>query len=159
MFSPLVVEVEPAADAVARVRHGFVAVQVDFFVFEAVAGQAYSITVTLRTLDDSTPTLYDTDGITVLGFSDDYGATTALRITWVAPRSGRYYASVAGFNRFDFGSYALTLGIWAGSVPTPRRQDPPPGRRPSGRARRSTSRPWLRRTLREPRVYRQCERA
>ena len=103
---------------------------VDFFVFETVAGQAYSITVTLRTLDDSTLTLYDTDGTTVLGFSDDYGATTASRIAWVAPRSDRYYASVAGFNRLDFGSYAVTLGIWVGFLPTPGLDMPTPTRTP-----------------------------
>ena len=103
---------------------------VDFFVFETVAGQAYSMTVTLRTLDDSTLTLYDTDGTTVLGFSDDYGATAASRIAWVATTSDRYYVSVAGFNRFDFGSYALTLGVWVGFVPTPGPEMPTPTRTP-----------------------------
>ena len=104
---------------------------VDFFVFETVAGQAYSITVTLRTLDDSTLTLYDTDGTTVMGFSDDYSrATAASRITWVAPTSDRYYASVAGWNRVDFGSYALTLGIWVGIFPTPGSDMPTPTRTP-----------------------------
>ncbi|MCZ6788410.1 MAG: hypothetical protein O7D33_00445, partial [Chloroflexi bacterium] len=103
---------------------------VDFFVFETVAGQAYSMTVTLRTLDDSTLTLYDTDGTTVLGFSDDYGATTASRIAWVAPSSDRYYVSVAGFNRFDFGSYAITLGVWVGFLPTPGPDVPTPTRTP-----------------------------
>ena len=103
---------------------------VDFFVFETVAGQAYSITVTLKTLDDSTLTDYDTDGTTVLGFSDDYGATTASRIAWVAPTSDRYYVSVAGFNRFDFGSYGVTLGIWVGFLPTPSSDTPTPTRTP-----------------------------
>ena len=103
---------------------------VDFFIFKTVAGQAYSITVTLRTLDDSTLTLYDTDGTTVLGFSDDYAITAASRITWVAPTSDTYYASVAGFNRFDFGSYALTLGIWVGFLPTPGPDMPTPTRTP-----------------------------
>ncbi|MDE0653359.1 MAG: PPC domain-containing protein [bacterium] len=66
---------------------------VDFFTFEAVAGERYRIEVTLGSLGDSLVSLYDADGWE-LAFNDDHGDSLASLITWVAPESGSYYVAV-----------------------------------------------------------------
>ena len=79
---------------------------VDFFVFEGEQGELYQIDVTLGTLPDSVATLYDSDGLD-LGYSDDYGDTSASRIYWEAQSSGNHYVAVKSWS--GIGSYTLTI--------------------------------------------------
>ncbi len=73
----------PAADAADWVR------------FEVVAGQTLRLTTShLEYNCDTTLTLLDGDGTTVLAYNDDSGSSWASRIEWTAPRTGIYYARV-----------------------------------------------------------------
>ena len=81
---------------------------VDFFTFEAVAGESYRIEVTLGSLGDSVLALYDADG-SELAYNDDVAGSLASQITWMTPASGSYYVEVSSFDSFDFGSYTLSL--------------------------------------------------
>ena len=81
---------------------------VDFFTFEAVAGESYRIEVTLGSLEDSVMFLYDADG-SLLADNDDAAGSLASLITWMAPASGSYYVEVASFDSFGIGSYTLSL--------------------------------------------------
>ena len=92
---------------------------VDFFSFQAHAGEAYSILVILGTLRDSSVALRDIGGATELRFNDDYGEALGSRILWIAPRSGRYYAGVRGSQDERVGSYRIYVTTWKGKVLTP----------------------------------------
>ena len=80
---------------------------VDYFVFEAVAGVLYEIEVGLGTLSDSAVWVYDSYGV-VLGWNDDYGDSLASRLLWKAPVGGDFYVEVSGYGE---GSYTLSVGV------------------------------------------------
>ena len=79
----------------------------------------------LGTLFDSELVLYDTDGVSELAYNDDYDDSYASRIVWAAPATGTYYVAVSGLDFEERGSYALTLAIWSGPVPTPEKSEDP----------------------------------
>ena len=81
----------------------------DLFVFEAAAGEFYQIDVALGTLDDSTVTLYDADGVD-LAYNDDHGGTPASRLYWKATASAPLYVGVEGYGD-DTGTYTLTVAV------------------------------------------------
>ena len=80
---------------------------IDFFRFQAEAGQSYQIDVALGTLDDSIVELYDVDW-SFLDSSDDYGETYASRLYWRATSSGEKYVFVGGYGT---GTYTLTVSL------------------------------------------------
>ena len=53
-------------------------------------------------------TLYDTDGVTILAYNDDFGGTLASAIVWSAPLDGTYYAHVTGYS-VGVGTYDLIV--------------------------------------------------
>jgi hypothetical protein len=81
----------------------------DFFRFEATEGEYYDIEVTLGTLQDSVLDLYDADGTWLAG-NDDYGDSTASRLTWQSPGTGNYHVEVTSFGT-GTGTYTLTITI------------------------------------------------
>ncbi len=81
----------------------------DFFSFDATAGVEYTLKTYLTgTLSDSTLTLYDTDGTSVLAYNDDDGVSLASSITWTAPATGTYFLGVAGFS-VRVGTYEVAV--------------------------------------------------
>ena len=82
---------------------------VDFFVFEAEAGEWYRIDVSLGTLPDSVAVLYDAEE-SELAYNDDRedGLDLASRIDWQAESAGTFYVAVGGFDE-RAGSYTLTV--------------------------------------------------
>jgi len=67
----------------------------DWAKFTAQAGVLYVFrTTNLAAETDTVLELYGPDGITRLGYSDDYGGTNASRIDWQAPADGVYYLKV-----------------------------------------------------------------
>jgi len=78
----------------------------DYHSFNALNGVQYVIeTFNLSSETDTTLTLYDTDGVTILRFDDDSGGGLASKITWVAPADGTYYVKVASaFDNYVCGS-------------------------------------------------------
>jgi subtilisin-like proprotein convertase family protein len=83
---------------------------VDLFSFAATSGTSYRFETTLNTLNDSTISLFATDGTTELAFDDDGGSGLASRVDWTAPSSGTYFVKVAGFGS-AFGTYSLAASI------------------------------------------------
>ena len=81
----------------------------DFFRFEATEGEYYELDVTLGTLQDSVLDLYDAEGQR-LASNDDYGDSTASRLTWHAPSTGTYHVRVTNFNA-GTGTYTLTTTV------------------------------------------------
>ena len=81
----------------------------DLFVFDAVHRELYQIDVALGTLEDSVVAVYDADEWQ-LAFNDDYEDSSASRVFWEAPSSGRYYVEVASPSA-GTGSYTLTIII------------------------------------------------
>ncbi len=81
---------------------------VDFFVFDAAAGESYRIEVALGSLEDSVASLYDADGWE-LAFNDDDGDSLASLIDWTAPGSGSHYVEVAALGASGTGSYTLSV--------------------------------------------------
>ena len=80
---------------------------VDYFVFEAVRGELYEISVDLGTLSDSVVALFDA-GWVELGWNDDReDGSLASRLWWRAPVSGDFYVEVSGYG--GTGSYLLTV--------------------------------------------------
>ena len=79
---------------------------VDFFVFEAEAGELYQVDVSLGTLPDSTAVLYDAEE-SELAYNDDY-LSLASRIDWLAESAGTFYVAVEGYGG-ETGSYTLTV--------------------------------------------------
>ena len=80
---------------------------VDFFVFDAVAGEFYELSVAPGTLGDPTLALYDADG-TWLDGDDDSGGSLAPLVYWEAPSAGAVYVEVGGFGA---GSYTLMIAV------------------------------------------------
>ncbi|MXZ54394.1 MAG: hypothetical protein F4Z34_14545 [Acidimicrobiaceae bacterium] len=78
---------------------------VDFFVFDAVEGDFYELSVAPGTLEDPTVTLYDADGMW-LDYNDDFAGALASRLHWLADGTGPLYVEVGGFG---IGSYTLTV--------------------------------------------------
>lgn len=85
---------------------------VDWFSFEAVAGQAYFIRTHGNT--DTYMTLFDTTGTAVLEENDDYEGGIEgsfgwnAGIEWESPASGTYYLEVTGYDDFEAGRYRIT---------------------------------------------------
>ncbi len=84
-----------------------VGTDVDWFNFPTVAGHTYVFETTLNSLANSTLTLYDTNGTSVLDFDDDGGTGLASRIDWTAPANGTYYLKVDNFSDSQTGTYTL----------------------------------------------------
>ena len=80
---------------------------IDVFEFAAEAGQLYEIDVALDTLHDSVLRLLDAEGFQ-LSYNDDSSGSTASRIYWDAPASGRFYVEVSGF-ALGVGSYTVAV--------------------------------------------------
>ena len=80
---------------------------VDYFVFEAVGGEAYEIGVAPGELEDPTVRLYGADGL-LLDYDDDSGGSFAPRLFWPADGSGPLYVKVGGY---DNGSYTLMITV------------------------------------------------
>lgn len=107
----------------------------DWVAIDAVVGQRYTLrTDRLFGSTDTTLTLYDRDGVTVLAHSDDIVAGADLRslIVWSAPASKRYFAVVRDFYQdgsrgclaYDFiltveGFRRAYLPLIIGAKPTP----------------------------------------
>lgn len=87
----------------------------DWFAFQATAGKKYILSTTLSTLKDSVLYLYGSNGKTKLAYNDDYGTSTASRISWTATSSGTYYVVVGGYGGKLTGTYVLTVQM-AGST-------------------------------------------
>ena len=78
---------------------------IDYFVFDAVEGEFYELSVSPGTLEDPTVTLYDADGMW-LDYNDDFAGALASRLHWLADGTGPLYVEVGGFG---IGSYTLTV--------------------------------------------------
>ena len=101
------------ATSVGTINRGQVEVSgdTDWFAFTAIAGVSYDLRTLLGTLSDSTLSLYDTNGLTLLAFNDDY-LGLASRVIWTAPANGTYYAAVEAFSSFSqVGSYDLAISL------------------------------------------------
>lgn len=84
----------------------------DFFSFEAVEGELYTIAISLESLRDSQITIVSHGG-RELAENDNYADTLASRLEWRAGRSGEHFVKVeAGNYRTDaLGSYSLTVDV------------------------------------------------
>ena len=87
------------------VDYGF---DVDFFAFEAEAGESYRIDVALGTLSDSVAGLYDAGNLELDSNDDHHSEDLASRIDWQAESSGTFYVAVEGYAE-QTGSYTLTV--------------------------------------------------
>ena len=85
----------------------------DVFRFSATEGTAYRLEVDLETLADSTLTLLDIDGATVLAFSDDTASGLSSEIEWIAPADGDYFAVVEGFGELFNGRYGFSVSTFS----------------------------------------------
>ena len=81
---------------------------VDWFQLSVNEGQAYDISVSLNTLDDSELTLFDSDGTTTIAENDDSGIDYGSRLFYVAPSTGIRYVQVSGFGS-SIGTYQLNV--------------------------------------------------
>ncbi len=86
-----------------------VAGDVDWFSFQAVAGQSYTIATQLGTLRDSVLYLYDRNGTTLVAQDDDGGGNLASQLRWQATSTGTYYVAVASYGNAYVGTYALSV--------------------------------------------------
>ncbi len=82
---------------------------IDWFSFDAVIGERYTIDTTLGTLADTVLYLYSTDGVTPLVFNDDAFGLLASSITWSCPISGTYYIRVEAYAHYQTGTYSLLV--------------------------------------------------
>ncbi len=82
----------------------------DWFSFDATAGTQYVIETILDSLPDTTLTLYDADGTTVLRYDNNSGLGNASRIDWTAGTTDTYFVRVAGFTANQTGTYKLDIG-------------------------------------------------
>ena len=82
---------------------------VDWFQFEAVAGQGYEVAVELDSLNDSVVTLYAADGERVLAFDDDSGRQLGSKVTYFPSQSGMIFIETGGYAAANIGTYTLTL--------------------------------------------------
>jgi subtilisin family serine protease len=80
---------------------------VDWFKFQATAGQTYVFGTVLGTLRDSVLSLYDRNGQARLAFNDDCGSSLSSQIVWTARANGTYYLVVGGYGGKLSGSYVL----------------------------------------------------
>jgi len=80
---------------------------VDYFVFDAVEGEFYELSVEPGTLEDPTVALYGAD-VWQLDYDDDSGDGLAPLLFWSADGSGPRYVEVGGYG---IGSYTLTIAI------------------------------------------------
>ena len=87
----------------------------DWFSFQSQTGIQYTFETGLFSLNDTSLTLYDTDGTTPLAFDDDGGTGLASLLTWTAPSQGTYYIAVRGFD-IERGAYSISMSDTA--VPT-----------------------------------------
>jgi hypothetical protein len=96
---------------------------IDFFSFDATAGQTYEILIDLpvQGLRDSTAWLYDTDGRTLLSWDDDGGHGWGSRIIWTAPADGTYYLAVDAYELWDddIGAYSVQISLSGLTADTP----------------------------------------
>ncbi len=116
----------------------------DWFALSAEAGQSYLLETGLGTLYDTTLTLYDQDGTTILAFNDDGGPALASRIPWTASETGLYFLEVGAYRADQTGSYTLsgsTLSRGEPSGQTPRGQLPQP---PFGQPERTNPHHFIR---------------
>ena len=79
---------------------------VDWFRFDAVAGERYVIQTTL---DDSVISLFDADGTSLLVKDDDGGDGLASRMTWTAQVDALHYVRVAAYSNSQTGRYRLEV--------------------------------------------------
>lgn len=71
----------------------------DWIRFNAEAGTPYSFyTLNLGTSADTTLSLYDTDGLTLLLSNDDFNESLASQVEWTAPTTGTYYVLINHWN-------------------------------------------------------------
>ncbi|NOX62869.1 MAG: DNRLRE domain-containing protein [Chloroflexi bacterium] len=114
-------------DATPQVHNFDVPGDLDYVKFGLFTGDWISIaTDNLGPNVDTTLTLYDTDGVTILAYNDeDPSNPPASRIVWVAPASGAYFVKVAHFNAQLGGcnmTYELSIErVTATPTPTPMR--------------------------------------
>ncbi len=80
---------------------------VDFFVFDAVEGDFYELSVAPGTLEDPTVALYGVEGWQ-LNYDDDSGGSWAPLLYWSADGTGPRYVEVGGYGT---GSYTLTIAV------------------------------------------------
>ena len=80
---------------------------IDYFVFDAVEGEFYELSVSPGTLEDPAVTLYDADGMW-LDHNDDSGSSLAPLLFWSADSTGPLYVEVGGYG---IGSYTLTVAV------------------------------------------------
>ncbi|MBI4866154.1 MAG: M36 family metallopeptidase [Candidatus Wallbacteria bacterium] len=88
----------------------------DFFRFDGSAGAVYDIFTTLGTLKDSIVTVYDSDGVTVLGENDDtpedFGVRSSLVSSLQVGAKATYYVRVRHADVTSSGSIgSYTLGL------------------------------------------------
>ncbi len=84
---------------------------VDWFAFEAAAGNTYVFEVSLGGLPDSYMYLYDRDGETLIDENDDisWPDNPGSQITWTAEESGTYFLAVAAYGCAETGDYTLQV--------------------------------------------------
>jgi len=118
VFAAIVPETEPndttATANMMNVGDDFTGIISDSTDFDTVrftiAGPTTIVATTvLGTLSDTTLTLFDTNGVTVLDFNDDFGGGLASRIQFPLPIAGAYFLQVRAFGEKDQGSYVLEL--------------------------------------------------
>lgn len=98
--------IEAGTEIVADIED---ASDVDWFAFDADAGESYAIFVDPAGLHDSLLTLWDRDAASLLDENDDYGGTLGSRIVWTAEESGTYFLSVENGDFQSSGTYTLGL--------------------------------------------------
>ncbi|GAG50678.1 unnamed protein product, partial [marine sediment metagenome] len=93
---------------------------IDWFKFQATAGWGYMIDTDLLSLGDSTLSIYDTDGTTLLEYNDDvnWPSDPSSVIMWEASSDGIYYIEVTNYFS-ETGTYQLNLKGSADMPPAP----------------------------------------
>lgn len=87
---------------------------VNYFKFDATAGQKYTFQTALGSLYDSVLTLLGPDGQTVVSQNDDMApGNRASAIIWQATHSGTYYLAVASYPGSPVGTYSLATSVAA----------------------------------------------
>ena len=83
----------------------------DYFSFEAVEGELYTIAASLGSLVDSQITVVNTEG-QELAQNDNYADTRGSRLEWIAPSSGEFFVMVKStWNFIAAGSYSLLVEV------------------------------------------------
>ena len=82
----------------------------DYFSFEAVEGELYTIEASLGSLVDSRITVVNPEE-QELAQNDNYADTRGSRLEWIAPSSGEFFVMVEStWNFVAAGSYSLLVG-------------------------------------------------